>query len=237
MKTSLFKYFKSSAFTMIELVFVIVVIGILAAVIIPNTRTNPLQEASIQLQSHIRYTQHLAMVNDTYDANDPNWYKKRWQLNFGKNNASNNVYAYSIFSDTAGASTGDIQHSELAINPQNPQQVMTGGTTNGPLETNVLSYNNSGFLGMKKLNLGMTYGITDVRLSGGCSGARISFDYLGRPMRGDQSSMTGPYAAGTQRLIMQNCLITLTNGVDNVFLTVAPETGYTCISDQASNCL
>lgn len=65
------------AFTMIELVFVIVVIGILAAVIIPNTRTNPLQEAAIQLLSHIKYTQHLAMTDDTYDENDPNWYKKR----------------------------------------------------------------------------------------------------------------------------------------------------------------
>ncbi|MDQ7060006.1 MAG: type II secretion system protein [Sulfurimonas sp.] len=64
------------AFTMIELIFVLVVVGILAAVILPRTKTNPLQEAAIQLLSHIRYTQHLALVDDVYDANDANWYKK-----------------------------------------------------------------------------------------------------------------------------------------------------------------
>lgn len=76
------------AFTMIELVFVIVVIGILAAVIIPNTRTNPLYEAAAQLQSHIRYTQHLAMVDDKFDANDANWHKNRWQIRFNGNQYS-----------------------------------------------------------------------------------------------------------------------------------------------------
>ena len=59
------------AFTMLELVFVIVVIGILAAAIIPSTRTNPAQEAAIQLLSDIRYTQHLAMIDDKYGQNTP----------------------------------------------------------------------------------------------------------------------------------------------------------------------
>ena len=58
------------AFTMLELVFVIVVAGIIAAVVIPNTKTNPAQEAAIQLLSHIRYTQHLAMVDDKYDSTE-----------------------------------------------------------------------------------------------------------------------------------------------------------------------
>ena len=76
------------AFTMIELVFVIVVIGILAAVIIPNTRTNPVYEAATQLQSHIRYTQHLAMVDDKFDANTTNWHRNRWQIRFSGNTYS-----------------------------------------------------------------------------------------------------------------------------------------------------
>lgn len=76
------------AFTLLELVFVIVVIGILAAVIIPNTRTNPVREAAIQLVSHIRYTQHLAMVDDKFDATNNNWYKNRWQIVFAGNEYS-----------------------------------------------------------------------------------------------------------------------------------------------------
>jgi len=233
------KYYKFQrlALTMIELLFVIIVIGILSAIAITNTKTNPLQEAAIQLISDIRYTQHLAITNDTYGSDDINWYKKRWQLNFAKAKASNDAVAYSIFSDTAGSSTGDIQMSELARNPNNSAQVMTGGTSNGPLASNLLNYNHSSFVGMKRLNLGMTYGITNVSLSKGCDRSRISFDYLGRPLRGDQSTMTGPYSASTQRLITSKCLITLSNEDDSIYITIAPETGYACISDISSNCL
>lgn len=82
------------AFTMLELVFVIVVIGILAAAIIPNVRTNPVQEAAVQLESHIRYTQHLAMVDDKFEAG-ANWYRNMWQIAFTGN-------AYSIVSNSSG---------------------------------------------------------------------------------------------------------------------------------------
>ena len=58
------------AFTMLELVFVLVVIGILAAVMIPNMQSTALREAAIQVVSHIRYTQHLAMIDDKFDTTD-----------------------------------------------------------------------------------------------------------------------------------------------------------------------
>jgi len=96
------------AFTMLELVFVIIVIGILAAVIIPSTRTNPAQEAAIQLLSHIRYTQHLAMVDDKYDATNPTWFQERWQIIFAGN-------AYSIESNGIPA----VNPSNGATNLQN----------------------------------------------------------------------------------------------------------------------
>jgi prepilin-type N-terminal cleavage/methylation domain-containing protein len=80
------------AFTLIELVIVIVVVGILAAAIIPRLRTNPVSEASIDLLSKIRYTQHLSMVDDKYNASTTSWYKNRWQLVINNN-------SYSIVSD------------------------------------------------------------------------------------------------------------------------------------------
>ena len=75
------------AFTMIELVFVLVVIGILAAAIIPRMRTNPVQEAAIDLVSKIRYTQHLAMSDDKYERTGK-WYRNRWQIVFTDNTYS-----------------------------------------------------------------------------------------------------------------------------------------------------
>jgi prepilin-type N-terminal cleavage/methylation domain-containing protein len=73
---------KKSAFTMLELVFVIVVVGILAAAIIPRADRDTLYEATEQLQSHIKYTQHLALMDDVYDHTDDEWYKKRWRITF-----------------------------------------------------------------------------------------------------------------------------------------------------------
>jgi len=98
------------AFTMLELIFVIVVIGILTSVIIPRTQTNSLEQAANQVVEHIRYTQHLAMVDDRYDVNDNEWYKEKWQFIYGKSNSSSRdtggYYAYSIFSDNALGHTG-----------------------------------------------------------------------------------------------------------------------------------
>ncbi|MDF1884552.1 prepilin-type N-terminal cleavage/methylation domain-containing protein, partial [Sulfurimonas sp. SAG-AH-194-C21] len=209
------------AFTMIELVFVIVVIGILVATILPSTKTNPLKEAAVQLVSHIKYTQHLAMVDDKFDssrvdsADNIIWHKDRWQIVFTSSIYSDNGEAYTIFSDTQGnaVTRGDAQKSEVARNPQNSNQIMTGGYS----VTAALDYRNSSFEGMKKLNIGKSYGVTSVTFGSACnSGKRISFDHLGRPFQGDQSSMTGAYTAGTQRLIVADCIITLGNGPDSV---------------------
>ena len=220
------------AFTMIELVFVIVVIGILAAVIIQNTRTNPLYEAATQLVSHIRYTQHLAMVDDRFDYfnsdssenSSAHWYKSRWQIIFGSGIKTGNEIAYSIYSDgSSGAGyTGNADVGEMAKDPSDPSKVLSGGSA---------AFDVTDSRANKKLNLGMSYGVTtDVAslMTGGCSGdTRISFDHLGRTIRGVIKNMTTSYENGT--LITSTCNIILTNSDDNVTIAIEPETGYTHI--------
>ncbi|QOY54016.1 type II secretion system protein [Candidatus Sulfurimonas marisnigri] len=76
------------AFTMLELVMVIVVIGILAAVAIPRTGRDNVAEAATQLISHIRYAQHLALVDDKFDSTVANWYENIWQIRFTGNTYS-----------------------------------------------------------------------------------------------------------------------------------------------------
>jgi len=56
---------KKPAFTMLELVFVIVVIGILAAVTIPRFERDNAGEAAYQIARHIRLAQHHALIYDT----------------------------------------------------------------------------------------------------------------------------------------------------------------------------
>jgi len=211
------------AFTLLELVFVIVVVGVLSAIMIPKTERNPLREATVQLLSDIRYTQHLAIIDDKFDAQDTDWFQKRWQILFGKNVNSNSQWAYTIFSDTSGTSTGDANEAEIALNPMNPNRRMTGGYTGAK----ALDYNDEDFVGMKKLNLGSSYGIDDIQFS---CGQRLAFDHIGRPMSGDQSTMTGAYHSGSDRLLKKDCTITLIKGAKHTTITIRPETGYANIT-------
>ena len=63
-----------------ELIIVMVVAGILAAVMIPRLERDSLREAANQVVRHIQYAQHLAMMNDVYDANVPAWRQNRWMI-------------------------------------------------------------------------------------------------------------------------------------------------------------
>ncbi|MCW8953894.1 MAG: type II secretion system GspH family protein [Sulfurimonas sp.] len=204
------------AFTMLELVMVIVVIGILAAVIIPRTDSNSLREAATQVISHIRYTQHLAMVDDEFDSTDANWYKKRWQIIVDSSVSTDGTPAYTIFSDTSGNGTPDV--GEMAVNPLDSSKVLSGGYDG--------VYNTSNAIATREMNLGK-YGINAYSLTGGCSGARISFDHMGRPLQGDLSSMTASYnTIASQRLLTQTCNIVLTGDDGNITISIEPETGY-----------
>ena len=205
------------AFTLLELIFVIVVIGIIAAAIIPRMKNNSLQQAAIQIESHIRYTQHLAMVDDKYDDSDSNWFKKRWQIIFAKQANTDQQWAYTIFSDIVGGNSGKPNKTEIAINPMNHNQRMTGGY-NSAQELNVSSSN---FVGMQSMNIGKKYGVTDMNFS--CS-QRLVFDYLGRPMKSDLSGNSKPYEEND--LITDTCKITLKNESESVVIDINKQTGF-----------
>ena len=213
------------AFTLLELVFVVVVIGILAAVIIPNTKTNSVQEAAIQLVSHIRYTQHLAMVDDKYDANNHGWFHELWQINFttGGSASSDHKVAYAIFSDWKNTHTGHPEKDELAKDPLTGK-LITGGVTN------TVPYNDPDAL--DKANLGLKYNVGSISFSSSCmyhGSKRIAFDYLGRPIKGNISSPSNSTTLLTAiKLITTRCEITLfaPNNDVNVTIAIEPETGY-----------
>ncbi len=219
------------AFTMIELVFVIVVVGIISAMIAPNFQRNSLREAADQLISHIRYTQHLAMMDDKYNPSDSKWFLGRWTLRFQQNlvytsslppiKTYSNVWDYSIYSDIPNYVGHHPDLNGLAKNPSNTQQYLSGGYDN------VLHVMDD--KSMKNLRLGDKYGVTNVAFSGGCRSniLYINFDYLGRP----SNSFPGasPYeipSPGYHKLLEQACKITLSDGSKNLTIAIEPETGY-----------
>ena len=210
------------AFTMMELIFVIVIIGIIAVVVIPRTGSNKLVEAATQVISHIRYTQHLAMVDDKFNANDSNWYKKRWQIRFRR---SSNMSGYVIFSDLNAQRNVDV--GERAIDPLT-KKIIDG--FNGYKDANLtLSYNivgdNTGIVQSCFTNDGSL--VTSNR-------GVFSFDHLGRPYSGLSNA-----TSATQYLITGNCDLTLKDRSGaSITIRVHPESGYACILNNAgTSCL
>ena len=106
---------KRFAFTLLELVFVIIVIGILAVLAMPDFKSNQLQQAAEQVANHIRYTQHLAMIDDKFDPNDPTWWRERWQIRF---RLLMGEYGYVIFSDrNQNRNSNQVNPQEIAVDP------------------------------------------------------------------------------------------------------------------------
>jgi len=222
------------AFTMLELIFVIVIVGILSFIAASSFQRNTLREAADQVVSHIRYTQHLAMMDDKFKPNDSEWYKGRWQIFFANTAGSGNSWSYMIFADSP-AYTGTPDISEHAKNPLDNSRYLSGGYSAGNIDS-------TSTLATKEMNLGNKYGILDIDFIGGCAIAttrgRISFDYLGRPLYGNPHAQTSSYHDELNFKILRSicqielCLTTpcTTSTPENkITIEIEPETGYTHI--------
>ncbi len=197
------------AFTMLELVIVIVIIGILAATVAPTFQRDTNAEAAQQFISHVRYTQHLAMVEDKFDPNNANWFRGRWRIYLEDG-------VYSIFSDVDGDGKPN-NYAEVATDPLDSNKRLAGGFITDDNDTI-----------LQNMDLNSEYGAT-ISLSAGCANEDpliISFDHLGRPLVGDISSDGSSYPNG--RLLATDCNLTFSGGSEGaVVVTITPETGYT----------
>jgi len=213
------------AFTLMELIFVLVVIGILTVYIVPQTRQNNLELAARQLIGDLRYTQQLSMRGDTYNK-DNVWYQDRWRVKFYKGSRADNELSYTICNEED--SRTNIKVDSIAKNPQNHNQLMTGGHTSSDTEKNKIDIRKKEFIGMKRLNIGKTYNIKKYKLSGGCRYSRISFDYLGRPLQNDPNKLTHPYKKNDDFVLISSpCNIKLTSKNNkSITIVIEPETGY-----------
>lgn len=226
------------AFTMIELVIVIVVIGIIAMVTIPKYDQNRVLIAAQQIATHIRYAQHLAMIDNRTNliakpaprpatprpATDPNgdqWWRERWTIAFTQN-TNGGRWGYSIYSDFSR--NGSLNSpNEVAPDPQNPNRLLTA--------SNILPANRIN----NKLNIGKTYGIKNVTFSPSCAqngNQAISFDEKGRPFLNASTVAVGARVNPSVGRITATCQINIGDGdTDETSTNVATicieaETGY-----------
>ncbi|GHV07694.1 hypothetical protein AGMMS50229_14930 [Campylobacterota bacterium] len=163
------------AFTFLEVIIVIVIVGILSMIAVPYLLDDEdgLEEAREQIIRHIRYAQHLAVMDDKFVPNDTNWRMRRWQIKF---DAAPEV-RYAIFSDQ-GVPDGVAIDAECARDPLTRRYLRSDST--------------DADLNSPDLDLATRYRIASVSMTAPFGSyasffpavplSALYFDELGRPM-------------------------------------------------------
>ncbi len=208
------------AFTMIELVLVIVVLGILAALAIPRMERDLRQEAADNILSAIRYTQHLALIDDKHKFKDAKWQGRFWAIQFTTSNSTTLNNFYTISSDEDDDS--NVDKEETALDPINGKYMYNAGGTTTAIDPDE----------SPNIFIGKKYGINNLSTSGGCQDTKtIGFDHLGRPHVGFLGSTTPDYSS----YMTNDCNLTFSfqNSAANSFsIIIKQETGYAYIEGQ-----
>ncbi len=215
------------AFTMIELVLVIVVLGILAALSMSRIDRDIRQGAINNILSAVRYTQHLALNDDKTDPFDNNWQQKFWMIRFTIDSTGKNSF-YTISSDID--KSGTINKNETAVDPLNGKYMYntTGATVDMDSDES------------PNIFIGKKYGISAINLnSSGCTTQHIAFDNLGRPHTGLKTTTSGTLATNDYATYMSSdCNMTFSfidTSIDSFNLIINKETGFAYIEDQPSS--
>ncbi|WP_200763849.1 pilus assembly FimT family protein [Nitrosophilus alvini] len=201
------------AFTFFETIIVVLVVGILAAIALPRLSADRLQEAADQILSHIRYTQHLALIDDRFDPLDQNWYNERWRINFRQCTSGNGWY-YVVFRDlNHGGAAAAPGRDESAINPFDGRRLFNNGNcTENPEDS-------------PEVIIGSKYSVTGINFTGGCTNQYIAFDEIGRPFFTTYG--TTPYSG----IMSNDCNITFQTSDGQFTITITAETGYAYLSN------
>jgi len=210
---------------MIEMVMAITVVAIVAILALPRMERDLKQEAADTVLSAIRYTQHLALLDDKQSFKEPKWQQKFWHIYFG---TCDGKPFYAIGSDDSmdSSNNGRVDFNESVIDPANGKHFWAhdGGSCAGNHSLKELSPN---------IFIGKKYGVTSYSMSGGCTKSYLGFDHLGRPYSDKFTQSTTPDCDG---YMTTQCQIKFTLSDGSTFtINVEPETGYAYIAGQSDS--
>lgn len=108
------------AFSLIEIIFVLVLIGIASSFAIPKNNISKLNLAKQQLTMQLKYMRYIAMLDNKYDHNNTLWYRKAWNFKFRWCNGKKEIHYY-IFSDINN--NGHVSEIESLKDPLTNQYI------------------------------------------------------------------------------------------------------------------
>lgn len=111
---------KKNTFTLIEIVFVIILIGVITSFSISKNNINKLVLAKDQIIMHLKYMRYIAMNDNKYEHNNSLWYKKGWNLKFRYCDGKDDIHYY-IYSDED--LTGHVKEIETLKDPFTNQYI------------------------------------------------------------------------------------------------------------------
>lgn len=223
------------AFTMLEMVFVVVMLGVMAAVSVMYIPQTKLQQAADYMIQNIKYAKSLAQTDDRYFAMQDSslssytnqqaqyWQAGMWQVQFHLS-GNTTKHSYSIYADTArnaGTTNFDgrpMSGDLIAKDPQNRACLSGYSENNLPNECE----NNIA----KEVRLQETYDVTidSIELPQDCKEngtARVYFDNKGLPYCG-KVNVTGTNTALPQRLSDDSIKITLKRQKQTATICISP---------------
>lgn len=188
---------------MLELVFVIVVIGILASVVVPQLDRDLRQNAIDTIISNIRYTKQLALSDDKHDNNDQKWQKSYWKWRYTVCEKGDIFYVVTSNMDK----NTNADRDESAIDPSNHKYLY---------QSNYICREDAkeNILDSPKVMITKNFSITSIVTKGGCSGVQhVAFDNLGRP----HSGIDGYTQVDYKFLLKEDCSFTFNFEKDGLF--------------------
>lgn len=212
---------------MLELILVILVMSILSALAIPRLARDLRQEASDNILSAIRYTQHLALLDNRHKFDKPKWHQRFWHITFSTCTETDRYYMIGSDGDMEDSSNAFFDRTEAALDPATGKPFFW---TNGQACDSSSDTSSSS----PSIFLSKNYGVTNISAGGSCSNGsdnmgHVGFDHLGRPHVGFSNSTAPDHSS----YISSKCSFTfrLTDG-NSFTVTIEPETGYAQIEGQ-----
>ena len=196
------------SFTLLELIFTIVIIAIVSSIIIPKPQYSNLDQAAQRIILYLKHIRYLALVDNKYSLTNNEWFKARWTLKFQNCSNDEDGLYFVVYSDESGG-TAHFKKSECAKDPITSKYLYSSSSCISKKDES------------KYILLTKEYGITRVAMT--CNETstigKISFGE-----RGNIYSLIGTLA---DNILTETCYIKLFDK-DGKFVKIAiePQTGF-----------